>query len=133
MKNIETSLAVLFGNEELRVFLKNILKELDENPYELKKLLKHGYEKYHAEIIEELSNDFNPLIKDKKDENGFTRVERCIDGVIFEVGDVVRESVSKKKYPIGRMYEDDRGLHIRLNVDGDNTITWRKLGQLEKI
>lgn len=139
--NNRPELSELFKNEELRDFLKEVLIELD-NPYVLKRFLTDGVEKTYDDVIEQLSKSFKVIKKNpKKDghlDGGYLEVERCIDGVRFKVGDKVRDLYAEEHgkesvLPIGRMYEDDRGLHVQLVVkpEPNFTVTWRDLGRIE--
>lgn len=126
-------LAKLFKSDELKEYLKNVLRELDEDDHEFKSLLKHGHEKYYSDLMDSMSKEFIVLAVESKKEKNYTRVERCIDGATFDVGEKVFDKIGKQILPIGRLYEDDRGLHVRLDFeDDDNTITWRNLSHIKK-
>lgn len=134
MRN-NASIADIFADEEMQDFLKSIFRDLDENPYTLRKFLTFGYEKYYEGVINELKDSFRVItaIDNKDDKNTFEKVVRCVDGTTFSLEDIVYDMVDptgKSLYPISRMYEDDRGLHIRLQVNKE-TITWRTLSQIE--
>lgn len=124
-----------FKSEEAKEFLQTLLKELSD-AYRLKHFLTVGHEKYFQEKINELSNHFHVMEYDKNEEDPFSyiKVKRCIDGVIFTVGDKVldKQGLHLPALPIGRMYEDERGLHVRLDVEPDGkSITWRDLSRIE--
>jgi len=124
-----------FRSEEAKEFLETLLKEL-QDAYRLKHFLTVGYEKYFQEKINDLSNHFYIIEYDTNENDHFSylQVKRCIDGVVFTVGDKVldKESPTLRSLPIGRMYEDERGLHIRLDLEPDGKlITWRNLSRIE--
>lgn len=130
-------LATAFKNEELQLFFQRFLRDL-EDPYTLKEFLIEGYEKTWEKQFKQLKKSFTVIRQAKKKEDGFLEVERCIDGVRFKVGDVVRDLYAEENgkrscLPIGRLYEDDRGLHVRLDVEPEPnlTITWRDLSTIE--
>lgn len=130
-------LSTAFQNEELQLFFQRFLREL-ENPYTLKQFLRDGYKKTWTEQLAQLQKSFIVIKKNpKKDghlDGGYLEVERCIDGVRFKVGDEVVDLIDPKKrrHPIGRMYEDDRGLLIRLDItpEPNLVLTWRDLGRI---
>jgi hypothetical protein len=128
-------LSEAFKSEEVREFFLNFLKDLEE-PYNLKKFLKEGAEQTYMDQFAQLAKSFVPL-KTTTEENGdisFLIVERCTDGMRFNVGEMVFDKLGKRKLPIGRMYEDERGLHVRLDVEPDAaSITWRDLSQIYKL
>ena len=125
-----------FESDEVKKYLQSLLKNLyDAN--ELKRFLRIGYEEYFNEKIKELSNHFYVLEHGNDcDVNSATynRVKRCIDGVIFTVGDEVIDKIDPKRrsLSIRRMYEDEHGLHVGLHVMSDgNGVTWRNLSNIE--
>lgn len=117
----DPEISTMFKNEELQNFLARLLRELDESPYTLKEFLKNGWEKTYTEIMNELTKSFVPIVLDPEDklQHTFLEVERCIDGARFKIGDLVIDLIvpEGRALPISKMYEDDRGLHIKLDVD----------------
>jgi hypothetical protein len=87
---------------------------------------------YNEQIIQ-LANSFIVIEEAKKKDDGYLVVERCLDKRRFAVGDLVIDLVDPKRrrLPIGRLYEDHRGLHVRLDIKEDKGITWRDLGRIE--
>lgn len=130
----DPELSTLFKNKELKRFMKNLLKNLEE-PYVLKEFLTLGAKKFYKKQLKQLSLSFIPIVLDETDKlhHTFLEVERCIDGTRFKVGDLVIDLVDpeKRALPISRLYEDDRGLHIRLDVDNEGCITWRDLSRIK--
>lgn len=131
------ALSEAFRNEELKKFLKKFLIEL-ENPHTLKSFLTKGAETLYNEQLEQLQKSFVVIkknnVKTSPHDAGYVEVERCIDGVRFKVGDKVIDLIDPKKrrLPIGRIYEDNDGLHIRLDVQPEPhlSITWRDLSTI---
>lgn len=124
-----------FRSKEVKEYLQSLLKELSDAKT-LKHFLTVGHEKYFEEEIDKLSNHFYPMEVDGENTNLYIKVKRCIDGTIFSVGDRVIDKLdpSGKVSPIGLMYEDERGLHIRLDLKPEGkliTITWRDLSRIE--
>jgi len=126
-----------FKNEEVQLFFQRFLREM-EDPYVLKQFLINGYEKTWKEQFDQIRKSFKVITYAKKKEDGFLEVERIVDGVRFKVGDKVVDLVAKENskeriLPIGRLYEDDRGLHVRLDVipEPNLTLTWRDLSTVE--
>jgi hypothetical protein len=135
-----SELSTLFKNEELQLFFQRFLRELEE-PYTLKEFLKDGWEKTYEKQFQQLRKSFTVVEKNpKKDghlDGGFLEVERCIDSVRFRVGDVVRDldvypDGKIHTYPISRLYEDDRGLHVRFDM-GEGSVSWSDLSRIEHI
>jgi hypothetical protein len=131
-------LSTLFRSDELKKFFSKLLEEL-EDPHVLKSFLKNGCEHLYDQQIKQLSKSFIPISYENQGiaETGeaFHEIERCIDGVRFKLGDVVTDLLAPNKPPlvIGRMYEDDRGLHIRLDYALENKLTWRDLSTIDQI
>lgn len=129
-------LALAFRSKELRKFFLEYLTELEEDPHVLKAFLVNGAENSFEKQMNQLSKSFQVIGKLRNVENEYTAVIRMIDGIVFSVGDMVVDEVQRKhngivkKYKISKMYEDDRGLHVRLNVDGEDVIMWRNLSQI---
>jgi hypothetical protein len=126
----EPQLSQHFRDEELKAFFLNFLKNL-EKPYQLKEFLVKGADKIFDEQLKQLSKSFVQLTR-SSEPNTYESVIRCVDGQIFSVGDLVidLEAPYQRALPIGRMYEDDRGLNIRLDIKEDNAITWRDLSRI---
>lgn len=124
-------LSTAFKSNEAKDFLLELLKQLHKGR-NMKEFLIKGSRHTYNELIEELSKSFKAISRDPKAAMAYGEVERCIDGVRFKKNEVVLDKLSNKKYPITRMYEDDRGLHVQLTVN-DGEITWRKLSEIEKV
>jgi hypothetical protein len=128
-------LAELFRNDELKKFFLDYLTELEDDPHTLKAFLKEGAENAYNKQIANLSNSFRIVRKTRIEDKAYEVVERSIDGVEFKLGDMVIDEVKRKhdgtiqRYKISRMYEDDRGLHVKLDVNEDQ-FTWRFLSQI---
>lgn len=123
-------LSEAFQKEEVKMFFKNLLEELYD-AYTLKEFLTDGFEKTYQNQIKQLSKSFIPIVYDINDVKIFLQVMRCIDKEMFMINRVVLDKVSNQNFIIGKMYEDNRGLHIQLKVD--ESITWRDLSQIENI
>lgn len=125
-------LSEAFKNKALKKFLYDLFNDFDDS-YTLKNFLKKGFVEAYKQQIDELSNSFRVIEHDKEEKNSYLEVERCIDGVRFRVGDLVVDmhDPEKRYLPIGRMYEDDRGLHVRLDIKEEKAITWRNLSKVE--
>lgn len=133
--NNKPALGDAFKHEEVKEFLYAMLKDLT-NAHSLKHFLTVGHEEYYKEQIKEISKHFYVLevdTSDTADPYSYKKVRRCIDGQIFTVGDRVMDIRSVgPSLPIGRLYEDERGLHVRLDVEPDGKcITWRDLSSIE--
>lgn len=121
-----------FANREVRMFVRQILKDL-EDPYTLKNFLIEGHNKVYKKYLNELKKSYEVITRDDSDIRfpSYTSVKRCIDDKVFTVGDTVVDKVSNKLYAIKRMYSDATALlHIGLDVQPDG-VTWRDLSQIK--
>lgn len=130
-------LSTLFRNEELQLFFQRFLRDL-EDPYTLKDFLIDGYEKTWKDQYDQLKKSFIVIKHAENKEDGFIEVERCVDGQRFKVGDMVIDLCGNEDdriLPIGRLYEDVRGLHVRLDVkpEPNLVVTWRDLSTIAHI
>jgi len=129
-----------FKDEEVQSFLQQLFREM-EDPYTFKRFLKDGWKKTYREQYTQLQKSFTVIEAYWDKDKGFKTVERCIDGARFSVGDMVLDLVGldhpdrtvPRMLPIGRLYEDDRGLHVRLDVvpEPNLTLTWRDLSTID--
>lgn len=131
------SLSEAFKNEEIQDFFLDYLKKISDG-YHLKQFLIDGPEKTFQQQMDQFAKSFVPVITNQPvlnhlDKETYQEVKRCLDGVHFKVGDMVynKDAKKKEKYPIGRMYADERGLHVQLIVDGKGRIMWSNLGRIE--
>jgi len=128
-------LAELFRNQELKKFFLDYLTELESDPHTLKAFLKEGAENTYNKQMENLFNSFRIVRRTREEHTSYEVVERSIDGVEFKLGDRVIDEVKRKhdgtivRYKIAILYEDDRGLHVRLDINNDE-FTWRNLSQI---
>jgi hypothetical protein len=129
-------IAQIFAREDVQELIKRMLADI-ESPYTLKKFLKEGHEAYYEDIVSQLKDSFT-VIERGKEKDEYATVERSFDQQKFSVGETVtivdKFDGQTKEWngPIGRLYEDDRGLHVRIDLDGTKSITWRKLSQLKR-
>ena len=130
------ALGEAFKSEDAKEYLQRIFEDLHD-AHTLKRFLTIGPVEYFNQEIKELKKHFYDLEHDTGNQfkdAAYLKVKRCIDGTIFKVGDKVidKEDPKGRSLPIGRMYEDERGLHVRLDVEPDGkTITWRDLSRIE--
>lgn len=127
-------LSAAFRSDELKVFLRRFLEDLHD-AHALQYFLREGAEKIYENQIKQLSKSFVGLRPIQGEKKSYHSVIRCIDSQIFDVGDMVidLEDPNGRALPISLMYEDDRGLHVRLDVDDKGTITWRDLSRIEHL
>lgn len=132
----EPEISKAFRDENVQNFLRQIFREFD-NGSALKSFLKLGWEASVEEQFKQLAKSFVVVEPLPKKDEGYKTVERCLDGAYFSVGEKVVDLLApldhpQRVKPIGRLYEDDRGLHVRLDYP-DEGLTWRDLSTIEKI
>jgi hypothetical protein len=121
-------IAKMFGDKDLKDFVLNILFDIENR--DLKEFLVKGSTKFLEEYIKQLSNSFTVIEAGKTKDDSYIAVERSIDGLIFKLNEKVR--IRGEILPICRLYEDDRGLHVRLDYP-ERAIGWAYLGDLKKV